>query len=279
MLFRRFKNLLPKRLTDRVALKTLASQHLLLRSRGFRKQPRYTVFPKISKIIFGGLFLLYFSGYQPTLAIPPVKQSIAHAEFSQEQKINSTNLPQAFILPHPGYLSTKFSIWHPGIDIATGLGMPIHPVADGTVDEVIYSLWGLGHYIVLAHPQGYKSTYGHMGRIFVKKGDSVTQSSIIGEVGLTGHTTGAHTHLEITKDDKYIDPLTVLPSLQDWPASAGIAPQGQGEEKIIVTPTPKTKKEVNKTGPGKEELNFLKQLSGSKETKQSPLLPLPSGQF
>jgi murein DD-endopeptidase MepM/ murein hydrolase activator NlpD len=275
MLSQRVKNLLPKRLTDRVALKTLISQHLLLRSGGFRKQTRFTVFSKTSKVTFGVLFLLYFSGYQPTLAIPPIKQSVARAEFSQEQNISSTTLPQAFILPHPGYLSTRFSNYHPGIDIATGLGMPIHPIADGLVIDVTYGFLGLGHAVTMEHAGGFKSVYGHMGEIYVKNGDTVTQGSTLGEVGLTGHTTGPHTHLEVTKNGQYIDPLLILPALQNWPESAGAAPQGEGITRSLITPTPTPAREVTKAED--KNLSFLKNLQSP--SKQSPLLPPSLAQF
>lgn len=161
--------------------------------------------------------LFYFSGYQPTLAIPPLKQSIVKAEFSQEQIIQNSSFKDPFILPHPGYLSSSFSTWHPGIDIAIGLGMPIHPINSGKVVEVNFGYFGLGHFVVVEHEQGIKSIYGHMGRIFVKKNDLVTQNSILGEVGMTGHTSGPHTHLETTKNGEYFDPQLILPLLSKWP--------------------------------------------------------------
>lgn len=233
MFFKQIKNLLPKKGMDGDAPKTSTFQHQLSRSRGSRK---LTILPKIT---LGALAVLYFLGYQPTLAIPPIQQKITLAVATQQQNINTAALAQAFILPHPGYISTHFSPGHPGIDLATGLGMPIHPIADGKVVEVIYGFTGLGHHVIVEHAQGYRSTYGHMGRIFVHVGDTVTQASILGEVGLTGHTTGPHTHLEITKDGTYIDPETILPIAPDWPQSAGEAPQGQGEiEDAFVTPTP-----------------------------------------
>lgn len=232
MFFKQSKNLLPKKQSDGEDLKTIVSQKQLSRLRGFRKLNIQ------SKFFLGALTVLYFSGYQPTLAIPPIRQSLVLAAETQEQTVTSTALTQPFILPHPGYISTHFSAWHPGIDIATGLGMPIHPIADGKVVEVTWGFLGLGHYVVVEHTQGFRSTYGHMGKIYVHKDDLVTQSTILGEVGLTGHTTGPHTHLEVTKDGSYIDPEKVLPTLPDWPQSAGAAPQGQGEITVAITPTP-----------------------------------------
>lgn len=184
----------------------------------------------VSRVSLGLLLVLYFAGYQPTLAIPPIKKAVVEAEeFTQQQTINSNSLSHGFSLPHPGYLSQRFSPWHPGIDVATGLGMPVHPVNNGKVIEVVYGYFGFGHYVAVEHEQGYKSTYGHMGRIFVTVGDEVNTGSIMGEVGMTGRTTGPHTHLEITKNGQYVDPLTLLPDVPTWPKAAGKAPQGQGQ--------------------------------------------------
>lgn len=210
MFFKQIGNLLPRRLLDGVALKTAISKIQLLRLGGFKK------LSIVFKVFSGVSLILYFLGYQPTLAIPPIKQAVARAEFSQQQAINSYQLSEPFILPHPGYLTTKFSTWHPGIDIAVGLGMPIHPVASGKVTEATWGFWGLGHSVIVEHTQGFKSIYGHMGRIFAKEGDNVTSASTLGEVGMTGHTSGPHTHLELMKDGKYIDPLLILPPVPDW---------------------------------------------------------------
>lgn len=204
---------------DRVALKTSISQHQLLKfKRGFKKLTIFSRLSVISKIISIALVALYFSGYQPVLAIPPIQKSIVTADFTQDQKIETGTISEAFSLPHPGYLTTSYSTWHPGVDIATGLGMPIHPILKGKVIEVHYGFFGYGNCVYVEHEQGYKSTYNHMGKIFVRVGDEVSKSSILGEVGLTGRTTGPHTHLEIMKNDKYVDPANLLPKIPDFPA-------------------------------------------------------------
>lgn len=239
MFVKQTENLLPKRLTDGVAPKTSTFQHQLSRLGVLRKLLKFHSFSKLSKASLGGVILLYLSGYQPILAIPPFKQSLVKAATIQEQLIDAGKLPHPFILPHPGYISTHFSSWHPGVDIATGLGMPIHPIAPGKVVETTFGWFGLGHLVIVEHEQGFKSTYGHMGKIYVKKDDSVGENSILGEVGMTGHTSGPHTHLEVTKNGQYINPDTILPPLPDWPQAAGKAPQGQNEK--IITPAPTAK--------------------------------------
>ncbi len=142
-----------------------------------------------------------------------------------------------FVLPHTGYLSTYFSTYHPGIDLATDLGTSIHPVAAGTVEGVIFDTVDYGNHVTLAHSDGYKSLYGHLGKVFIKKGQSVDLNTTLGEVGLTGRTSGPHTHLEITKDGNYLDPLTLLPKSWQLPTLSSVLSVGG--------PLPKPKEESN----------------------------------
>lgn len=200
------KNLLSKRVFERVALNLKLSKKKL----GFPK--------KVVWLTIMTMFLFSLLGYYPTFSIPPVKRSIVLAQ-TQEQKgeIIPSSFSKPLNLPHPGYLSTRFSFYHPAIDIATGLGMPIHPITDGVITEASTDFWGLGNYVVVSHENNFKSKYAHMGKIYVKVGQKVTLENTLGEVGLTGHTSGPHTHLEITHDGNFINPQTILPEIPDMP--------------------------------------------------------------
>lgn len=230
MIDRRSKTFLPKVVFELQTVLRLFKTKLQ-RFRGSKKQLISINFSKLAKLAAVFLIFFYLSGYQPTWAIPPIKKSVAKAEDFNTQSISATKISDPFKLPHPGYVSTYFSAWHPGVDIATGLGMPVHPIAKGKIIDISYSLWGLGHSVTIEHSDRYKSTYGHMGRIYNKVGDNVTTDSIIGEVGLTGHTTGPHTHLEITKNGNNINPLTLLPKMEDisvaWRVSTPSATGGR----------------------------------------------------
>lgn len=201
-----FKNLLPGEVLRGVA-PNLEFSKIKLR------------FPKRVSLLAISLYCLFsLLGYYPALTFPPVKRTVAHAQ-TQEQKgeVIASSFSKPLILPHPGYLSTRFSNYHPGIDIASGLSMPVHPIIDGEVVETGFNIWGLGNTVTIAHENGFKSMYAHMGRIFVKVGQKVTSENTIGGVGLTGKTSGPHTHLEITHNGNYIDPQTILPELPPMP--------------------------------------------------------------
>lgn len=157
-------------------------------------------------------------GYYPTFSVPPIRKSEVFAQTLEEKgQIISSSFSKPLVLPHTGYLSTSFSNYHPGIDIAAGLGMSIHPILDGVVGEAGRDFFGLGNYVIVAHENGFQSKYAHMSKIYVKKGTVVTQENSLGEVGLSGTTSGPHTHLEITRDGEFIDPVKILQEIPDMP--------------------------------------------------------------
>ena len=86
---------------------------------------------------------------------------------------------------------------HKGVDYAAVTGTPIRAVADATVDFAGNGN-GYGNMVVLKHWSNYSSAYAHMSRIApgLKKGAKVSQGQLIGYVGSTGWSTGAHLHYE-----------------------------------------------------------------------------------
>lgn len=202
----KFNNLLPRKVFERVALISKLSKIKL-------RFPKKVVW---LTIVFFTFFT--FGGYYPAFSIPPLGRSIVLAEVKEQKgEIISISFSKPLILPHPGYLTTRFSNYHPGTDIAAGLGMPIHPITDGVVVEVGRDIFGLGNYVTISHENDFKSLYAHMGKIYVKVGSKVASENILGEVGLTGHTSGPHTHLEITHNNEYVDPQKLLPEIPNMP--------------------------------------------------------------
>ncbi|WP_315325217.1 M23 family metallopeptidase [Treponema socranskii] len=99
--------------------------------------------------------------------------------------------------------------YHTGIDLACPEGTPIRAAMNGTVAFVGWSNV-FGNYIIVNHPNGYQTLYGHLSASRVKKGQSVTQATVIGLVGSTGYSTGAHLHFTVYKNGRLINPSSVL---------------------------------------------------------------------
>jgi murein DD-endopeptidase MepM/ murein hydrolase activator NlpD len=99
--------------------------------------------------------------------------------------------------------------YHQGIDIATEKGQPIFATADGVVDTATYS-GDYGNLIVLKHAFGLATRFGHLSKFNVTSGQNVKRGDIIGFVGSTGRSTGAHLHYEILVNGRLINPLQLL---------------------------------------------------------------------
>lgn len=118
------------------------------------------------------------------------------------------------------YISSKYgnrnaniSGWkfHGGIDIAGGNGAlegaPVYATRSGSVITAVTSNTGYGIYVIIDHGDGYSSLYAHMSARYVSTGDKITQGQMIGRVGDTGNSRGAHLHFEIRYYGQKQDPL------------------------------------------------------------------------
>ncbi len=85
-----------------------------------------------------------------------------------------------------------------GIDIGCPIGTPIAAAAEGTVIAA-KSGWngGYGNMVIISHPNGTQTVYGHLSRINVTTGQNVNDGQIIGTTGNSGQSTGPHLHFEI----------------------------------------------------------------------------------
>lgn len=119
-----------------------------------------------------------------------------------------------FVWPVSGGISQYASWYHMGIDITNPVGTPIVAANSGTVSNIIVGSWdgGYGNNVYIDSGNGYQSHYAHMSSIYVSPGQSVTAGkTVIGAIGLTGRTTGAHLHFEILQNGALVNPLTFLP--------------------------------------------------------------------
>ncbi len=99
---------------------------------------------------------------------------------------------------------------HKGIDYAAALGTPIRASADGVIDFAGVS-GGYGNMVVVKHWASYTTAYAHMSRFApgMRKGTKISQGDIIGYVGSTGWSTGAHLHYEFRVNNEARDPSSI----------------------------------------------------------------------
>lgn len=98
---------------------------------------------------------------------------------------------------------------HHGVDIGLKTGEPIH-CAFGGVVRVAARMGGYGNCIVVRHPNGLETLYGHLSRIDVKPHQEVRAGQIIGLGGSTGNSTGPHLHFEVRFLYQPFDPEWIL---------------------------------------------------------------------
>lgn len=113
-------------------------------------------------------------------------------------------------LPEMTGVSQGYHALHPAIDITAAGGADIYPIKPGKVVLVKVSNVGYGRHVIVDHGNGLKSLYAHMGKIKVDEGDMVDELTSLGEVGLTGHTTGYHLHMEVRKNWIPVNPIPYL---------------------------------------------------------------------
>lgn len=99
---------------------------------------------------------------------------------------------------------------HTGLDLAGACNTPVLAAAAGKVTEAGWSPYGGGNRIVVDHGKGLKTTYNHLARIGVSKGQALGKGSRIGAVGTTGNSTGCHLHFEVMVKDRPVNPAAYI---------------------------------------------------------------------
>ncbi|HKC48954.1 MAG TPA: M23 family metallopeptidase [Gemmatimonadales bacterium] len=98
---------------------------------------------------------------------------------------------------------------HPGIDIAAPIGTPIRASGGGTVAAAGADA-DYGMFVLLRHPDGYETMYGHASRVLVHENDTVSAGVVIALTGNSGRSTAPHLHFEIRRQGLSLDPLTLV---------------------------------------------------------------------
>ena len=119
-----------------------------------------------------------------------------------------------FTLPHPGYITSPYG-WrrnrmHKGTDLKVQVGDSIRSAWEGQVRIVGWDPRGYGYFVVVRHPNGLETVYGHLSRPLVDEYEMVPSGYVLGLGGNTGRSTGSHLHFEIRYLGEAIDPANVI---------------------------------------------------------------------
>jgi len=146
---------------------------------------------------------------------PPILARVPAAAASARREGEGPSTPHRWPLSVPsfrtrGMVSDSVSEEpHPGIDLAVPEGSDVRASGGGTV-EATGNDSAYGHYVLLRHPAGYETMYGHLSRVLVSQGDPVKAGQVIALSGNTGRSTAPHLHFEVRHNGRSIDPLSLV---------------------------------------------------------------------
>lgn len=153
---------------------------------------------KKAKTAVGGFLsaasLVFSVGVYPIISQSPVsalEPSVVPVEI--ETTITGPEKP----LPEVKGISQGYWSEHPGLDLRAPVGSAIFPIKEGKIQAISISKYNYGRSVLVTHENGMTSLYAHMGKILVEEGQIITEKTALGEVGMTGRTSGPHLHLEV----------------------------------------------------------------------------------
>lgn len=137
--------------------------------------------------------------------------------FKESQVPNSAVIDvTGYYIPSPGRISSnygyraKFGRMHKGVDIALKMNDTVRAAFDGKVRLTNYEAKGYGNYVIIRHPNGLETVYGHLNKQLVKPNQVVKAGDPIGLGGSTGRSTGPHLHFETRYMGYAINPNAIF---------------------------------------------------------------------
>lgn len=137
-----------------------------------------------------------------------------HAKESWSQ--GPTLAKQGFFRPVPGIVTStfgwrqQFNRMHKGVDMILHVGDTVRAAITGTVKKVAYDHDGYGNFVVLTHPDGMETVYGHLQYALVGQGQYVGIGMPLGIGGNSGNSTGPHLHFEARINGVAVDPTMIF---------------------------------------------------------------------
>jgi murein DD-endopeptidase MepM/ murein hydrolase activator NlpD len=147
-----------------------------------------------------------------------LKQSFSLLERAyHDQSLLLSSTPS--IAPVQGMIAYGFSwrkdpftgqrAFHTGLDIVAPKGTRVLAPADGVVLRAGREA-GYGNVIYLSHGNGLTTRYGHLDGFAVRAGQEISRGDLIGYIGNTGHSLGAHLHYEVLVNNTKVDPAQYI---------------------------------------------------------------------
>ena len=120
----------------------------------------------------------------------------------------------SFVMPVEGKITSPFGHrrrrFHYGTDLKLQIGDTVYAAFEGKVRVERYDRRGYGYFLVLRHPNGLETLYGHLSDFLVSEGQSVEAGQPIALGGSTGRSTGPHLHFECRFLGQAIDPSYIV---------------------------------------------------------------------
>jgi murein DD-endopeptidase MepM/ murein hydrolase activator NlpD len=161
--------------------------------------------------------LLDWNNLETSVIVPGQELFIPSGRLSEMER--NRVFGRLFIYPTKGGITDRFGMrrdpftgmrrFHNGIDLAGPVGTPVFASMTGKVAMLGYNPT-YGKYLILTHPEGFQSLYGHLDAFRVQKGESVKQGQRIADMGNSGYSTGSHLHFSIFRRGEPIDPFQYL---------------------------------------------------------------------
>jgi len=126
---------------------------------------------------------------------------------------------------HRAYSNGPYTSYHSGVDFRAPAGTPVYAPAGGTV-LMVDLLTVRGNIVLIDHGWGVLTGFWHLSATEVEEGEYVSPGDLIGQVGNTGLSTGAHLHWETWVGGTSVNGLQWLEDFRLWPEPAGLAVGG-----------------------------------------------------
>ncbi len=150
---------------------------------------------------------IYTEGWN-SRSVNPFKES----DVPNSAVINVTG----YHMPHPGKVTSaygfrpRFGRMHKGVDIGLRMNDTVRAAFDGKIRLTNYEAKGYGNYVIIRHPNGLETVYGHLNKHLVKPNQTVKAGDPIGLGGSTGRSTGPHLHFETRYMGYAINPAAIF---------------------------------------------------------------------